>query len=91
MYYYVGGQRIGMRVRSGSSDDLYYLLTEALGSTNKVLDAEGNLVGEVRYGAWGETRFSSGVAPTDRKYTGQLEAEAGLYFYGARWYDTYLN
>jgi RHS repeat-associated protein len=31
------------------------------------------------------------ATPTDRKYTGQQDAEAGLYFYGARWFDPYLN
>jgi RHS repeat-associated protein len=43
------------------------------------------------YSAWGETRYSFGATPTDRLYTGQYEAEAGLYFYNARWYDNYLN
>jgi len=45
------------------------------------------VVSELRYNAWGETRYSDGITPTDRKYTGQPEAEAGLYYYGARWYD----
>lgn len=76
-----------MRVINNSADDLYYLLTDHLSSTSKVLDTEGNLVCKVRYNAWGETRFANGVCPTDRKYTGQLEAEAGLYYYNARWYD----
>ena len=39
----------------------------------------------------GETRYSFGAVPTDRLYTGQYEAEAGLYFYNARWYDNYLG
>ena len=43
------------------------------------------------YSAWGETRYSFGATPTDRLYTGQYEAEAGLYFYNARWYDNQLG
>ena len=43
------------------------------------------------YSALGETRFSFGATPTDRLYTGQYEAEAGLYFYNARWYDNQLG
>jgi len=37
-------------------------------------------------------RASYGLTPTDYRYTGQLEqAELGLYYYVARWYDPYLN
>ena len=43
------------------------------------------------YSAWGETRSTFGATPTDRLYTGQYEAEAGLYFYNARWYDNQLG
>jgi RHS repeat-associated protein len=87
LYYYAEGSRIGMRVSSDASDEVYYLLTDHLGSTSQILDDEGNAVSELHYNAWGETRYSEGSIPTDHKYTGQLEAEAGLYFYGARWYD----
>jgi len=38
-----------------------------------------------------EERASTGTMPTDRGYTGQLEAdEVGLYYYNARWYDAEL-
>jgi RHS repeat-associated protein len=48
------------------------------------------------YKAWGETRYSSGTIPTTYLYTGQrressLGGPEGLYFYGARWLDPYLN
>ncbi|MHC1730429.1 MAG: RHS repeat-associated core domain-containing protein [Bacteroidales bacterium] len=46
---------------------------------------------EQRYSAWGSSRYTSGAAPTKEKYTGQLEAETGLYFYNARWYDPALG
>ena len=37
-------------------------------------------------------RASSGLTPTEYRYTGQLEAaELGLYYYVARWYDPYLT
>jgi hypothetical protein len=60
-------------------------------STSLTLDAEAGKVAELRYSAWGETRYTDGSTPTQRRYTGQLEAEAGLYFYQARWYDPYHN
>jgi RHS repeat-associated protein len=50
--------------------------------------ADGTFQSEMRYTAFGETRSSSGPTPTDYQYTGQRhEAEFGLYFYKARWYD----
>jgi hypothetical protein len=52
----------------------------------------GSKSAEVRYRAWGEDRYTPGTAPTDFRYTGQrVETSLGLYFYGARWYDSYLN
>lgn len=46
----------------------------------------------MRYKAWGEDRHTSGSSPTSYRFTGQrVETEIGLYYYGARWYDSYLN
>ncbi len=62
------------------------------GSTAIVADAEGNKVGEVRYKAFGEDRYTFGTTPTTYRYTGQRqEAALGLYFYNARWYDPFLG
>jgi RHS repeat-associated protein len=48
--------------------------------------------GEVRYRAFGATRFTSGTTPTSYRFTGQREEAAlGLYFYNARWYDPVLG
>ena len=87
-YYMAGASRIAMR-RNGS---LYYLLTDHLGSTSITTDASGNKISELRFKAWGEQRFSSGSAVTDRTYTGQREESGiGLYFYQARFYDAALG
>ena len=72
-YYYAGGNRIALRVQSNQQDvedGLYYFLTHHLGSTALTLDEGGNQVAELRYSAWGETRYSSGDTPTQRRYTG---------------------
>jgi RHS repeat-associated protein len=93
-YYYVNGRRLAMRVQSnedGVEDGVYYLLADHLGGTTITLDVEANKVAELRYSAWGETRYTGGDTPTQRRYTGQIEAEAGLYFYQARWYDPALG
>ncbi len=93
-YYYAGTSRIGMRLKSNQlnlDDSLVYFLSDHLGGTTITLNEDGNLIAELRYTAWGETRYSDGTTPTQRKYTGQLEAEAGLYFFIARWLAPYLN
>ncbi|MDQ3004857.1 MAG: hypothetical protein M3R47_05670 [Chloroflexota bacterium] len=88
-YYYAGSQRIAMR----TNGTLNYLLGDHLGSTSLVTDATGHNPIETRYKAWGETRYSSGTAPTKYTYTGQYSnvSDFGLMFYNARWYDPSLG
>lgn len=64
-----------------------------MGSTSLTTDANGNVISEMRYTAWGEVRYNSGVTPTDYTYTGQYSyaADFGLMFYNARWYDPALG
>jgi RHS repeat-associated protein len=87
-YYTAGGTRVAMR----EAGTLYFLLSDHLGGTNVTVDREGEEFGEVRYKAFGDTRYTSGTTPTTMRYTGQRqESTIGLYYYGARWYDAYLN
>jgi RHS repeat-associated protein len=88
-YYYANGQRIA--TRTGST--LNYLLTDHLGSTSIATSSTGVNVGELRYKAFGEVRYSSGTTPTKYQYTGQYSygAEFGLSFYNARWVDHELG
>jgi RHS repeat-associated protein len=88
-YYYAGSQRIAMR----TNGTLNYLLGDHLGSTSLTTNASGQIVSELRYTAWGETRYSSGNTAAKYQYTGQFsyESDFGLHFYNARWYDPHLN
>jgi RHS repeat-associated protein len=71
---------------------LSYLLSDHLNSTNLTLNDSGQVVAELRYKAFGEIRFANGPTPTDHRYTSQRQqADLGLYYYGARWYDPYLG
>jgi hypothetical protein len=66
-------------LRSGGT--LYWLLNDHLGSTAVTLSGATE-AGEVRYRAFGATRFTSGTTPTSVRFTGQREEAAlGLYFY----------
>jgi RHS repeat-associated protein len=90
-YYYAGTTRVAMR--TGSST-LNFLLADQLGSQAITTDASGVKTAELRYKAWGEDRPSGnpGTTPTTFRYTGQrLETDIGLYYYGARWYDSALG
>jgi len=93
-YYPAGADstRIAMRVETSTQNDVYYLHADHLGSASLTTDAGGNRVGELRYKPYGETRYTWGSTPTDRRFTGQLE-ESGLgslYDYGARRYSPLL-
>jgi RHS repeat-associated protein len=88
-YYYAGGARVAMR--QGST--VYYLHGDHLGSTALASDTSGNKVSELRYQAFGVSRYMglSGMA-TDRRFTGQQQETAlGLYFYNSRYYDPVLG
>ncbi len=91
-YYAAGGQRIAMRVRTNSTNVVYYLHADHLGSTSLATDASGTVVGRQWYDPYGGERASSGALSTDRLYTGQRwDAALGLYDYCARWYDPSLG
>jgi len=102
-YYFAGASRIAMRKYTiPVSMEVEYLVGDHLGSTSITTDANGAKVSEKRYKPWGETRYtwtdpSLDTTPaytmTRYQYTGQFsyEAEFGLYFYNARWYDSQLG
>ncbi len=53
-----------------------------LGRASLTTNVSGQKVAELRYLPFGETRWMSGITPTDRRYTGQRElAGVGLYDY----------
>ncbi|MBL8092343.1 MAG: RHS repeat-associated core domain-containing protein, partial [Anaerolineales bacterium] len=88
-YYYAGSQRVAMR-KNGT---LNFILGDHLGSTSLVTDANGTVINETKYKAWGEARYSSGAEQTKYTYTGQYSyvSDFGLHFYNARWYDSSLG
>ena len=93
-YIYAGNQRVAMRVGTGATR--YFLLSDHLGSTTVTANSSGAFYAELRFKAWGETRYSSGTTPTTLRYTGQRQETSlggadGLYYYGARWIDPVLG
>ena len=91
-YYSFGSMRVALRTIAGETNTLQWLLSDHLGSTSIVANADGSYFSELRYSAFGEIRFAYNITPTDYRYTGQLsQAEIGLYYYGARFYDPSLG
>jgi RHS repeat-associated protein len=88
-YYYHASKRVAVRV----GNTLYWLLTDYLGSTSKLIAATGALTGELRFKAYGDARYAWGITTTTKyHFTGQREESTiGLYFDNARWYDPALG
>ncbi|MGB2770691.1 MAG: RHS repeat-associated core domain-containing protein, partial [Anaerolineae bacterium] len=91
--YFAGGVRVAMRTQTGASDVLHWLMSDALGSTTTATGANGELVASTFYEAWGESIPVVGDLPTARRFTGQTHDPviAGIYYYGARYYDPALG
>lgn len=59
-----------------------------LGSASVLVDATGALVERRAYHPFGGERATSGTDATDYSFTGkEFDAEVGLYYFGARYYD----
>jgi len=84
-----------MMIRSGANEA--YLYADGLGSIIAVADANATLQETVEYGAYGQTVYKDAVSGSTSTvsntgnpygYTGrEPDAETGLYYYRARYYD----
>jgi RHS repeat-associated protein len=82
----------GTRMTMSDNGIVHYFVTDHLGSTQKMINANGSKYPsennfEIKYASWGSDQPNNPNLGTSFKYTGQRQAEAGLYFYNARWYD----
>jgi RHS repeat-associated protein len=87
-YIFAGDQRIA-KVESAET---YFYHTDHLGSSNIITDSTGYAVQDIYYYPYGEIKTNTGSDIARHKFTGQeWDAEAGLYYYGARYYDPKLG
>jgi RHS repeat-associated protein len=91
-YYYAGAARIAMREENDEGSEVYYILTDHLGSTSITVNDAGQRTAQMWYKPWGETREVWGVLPTDRTFQGRLDhTYINMLWYGSRWYDPALG
>ena len=65
-----------------------YYQADGLGSVTSLSDSKGNLVSTYEYDSFGNPLASTGSISNPFRYTGrEFDAETGLYFYRARYYD----
>ena len=82
---YVYGLDLISRTDSGGVQGYY--LYDGLGSTTDLADGSGNVTASYGYDVFGELRNGSPGA-SDRLFTGeQRDADSGLYYLRARYYD----
>jgi RHS repeat-associated protein len=87
-YIFGGSQKIATKKQGV----VYYYHTDHLGSSSVITDSAGTKIEEIYYYPYGGTRINSGTVNVKHKFTGQEEdAETGLYYYGARYYDPILG
>ncbi len=94
-YIYAEGQPVAVHVKNGTTDSLYYVMTDHLGSWNKVMDEDKNIVQQTHFDPWGNrmsytawnTPQTQTSFPFSRGYTGHehydrfriINANARLY------------
>lgn len=94
-YIYAEGQLVAVHVKRGIVDSLYYVMTDHLGSWNKVMDEDKNIVQQTHFDPWGNrmsytawnTPQTQTSFPFSRGYTGHehydsfkiINANARLY------------
>ncbi len=89
-YSYFPGVDQPHTVKRGGS--VYYYLADGPGNVVGLLDAAGNLVNEYHYSPWGEAEVEREGVSQPYRFTGrEWDAEVGLYYYRARYYDPQLG
>jgi RHS repeat-associated protein len=91
-YVYVNAV-IWAEVRTtGGENATYYHHVDHLGTTETITDAAGTVVWDASYEAYGKLVHENGTVSFKASFTGkQVDADTGLYYFNARWYDAELG
>ncbi|MNB90640.1 tRNA nuclease WapA precursor [compost metagenome] len=84
---YVRGDRLLVKKDKTAGKDYYYLYN-AHGDVIQIVDTSGNVVNSYSYDAWGNITSQTEGISNSFKYAGEMyDAETGLYYLRARYYD----
>ncbi len=98
-HIFAGNQRVASTVSmkdncgTVSEKNMMYFHPDHLGSSSYVTDKKGNFFEMIEYLPYGETLYDEAatVDKTEFRFTSkEMDAETGLYYYGARYYDAKL-
>ncbi len=87
------GAGYGFKSAGTKEKDVYFYHSDHLGSTSYITDRDGNATQFVSYKPYGEALVDEHATSfeTPWKFNGkELDAETGLYYYGARYYEPAL-
>jgi RHS repeat-associated protein len=91
-HIFSGANRIAtlsLRGGSGATDEaISFYHTDHLGSSNVITDSTGVQIQYCEYTPYGSTQVNTGTDVTKYKFTGKELDTSGIYFYGARYYDS---
>ncbi|MEV7523613.1 SpvB/TcaC N-terminal domain-containing protein [Streptomyces sp. NPDC091371] len=91
-HVFVGDSRMTTKTvaTTGAEDAQQFFHADHIGSSGYVTDKQGKVTEHLEYFPYGETWVEerTGQADTPYQFTGkELDAETGLYYYGARYYN----
>jgi RHS repeat-associated protein len=84
---YLFGPGIDEPLAMSRGGNIYFYAVDGLGSVNLVTDTSGAVQDAYLYDAWGVIKSQAGTLANDFGYTAREFAEAGLWYYRARYYQ----
>ena len=89
-YVFLNGKRVARR--DPATGNVYYFLSDHLGSSNVVTDANGKIQNESDFYPYGGENSLSNNLSNHYKFTGkERDAESGLDYFGARYYSSVIG
>jgi RHS repeat-associated protein len=90
-YVRVGGVRL-LELRDGDLGRVVYPLTDQIGSSSVIVDADGVEIARKEYYPFGMSFYEEDMGKVRYQFTGkENDASTGLYYYGARFYNPELG
>lgn len=91
-HIFAGANRVStMSLQGSQPPQAIYYHSDHLGSSSIISDASGNQISHYEYDPYGLVVQTEGSDSVRHKFTGKELDKTGLYFYGARYYDSQIG